>query len=85
MPVFQVAVQIVPREGLLDPQGSAVAGALRTVGFPEVRAVHVGRFVVVETAADDAGQAGTAVRAMCEKLLANPVTEDFVVSEARPA
>lgn len=85
MPLFRVPVQIVPRQGLLDPQGSAVTSALKTVGFPEVKDVHVGRFVVVHADAADATAAKSAVTRMCEKLLANPVTEDFVIEEASPA
>ena len=84
MPLFRVPVQIVPRRGLLDPQGAAVAGALRTVGFGDVRDVHVGRFIVVQTEASDAPSAADAVKRMCEKLLANPVTEDFTLEEAQP-
>ena len=77
---FRVAVHVVPRRGLLDPQGKAVADALRTLGFAEVRDVHVGRHVILELAADDAGAAGDAARAMCERLLANPVTEDYEIA-----
>jgi phosphoribosylformylglycinamidine synthase subunit PurS len=85
VPLFRVPVQIIPRRGLLDPQGAAVAGALRTVGFPNVRDVHVGRFIVVHAEASDAAAASDAVKLMCEKLLANPVTEDFTLEEAQPA
>jgi len=85
VPQFRVPVQIVPRQGLLDPQGTAVAGALRTIGFPDIRDVHVGRFVVIHTDASDAASAAASVKQMCEKLLANPVTEDFVIEEATPA
>ena len=79
MPLFRVPVQIVPRAGLRDPQGAAVADALRTVGFPNVKDVHVGRFVIVHTEAEDAAAAAAAVREMCKKLLANPVTEDYTI------
>jgi phosphoribosylformylglycinamidine synthase subunit PurS len=88
VPLFRVPVQIIPRAGLLDPQGSAVAGALRTLGFADVRDVHVGRFIVVHTEATTAAAATDAVKRMCEKLLANPVTEDFVLegaAEVQPA
>lgn len=74
---FQVHIHIVPRKGLLDPQGKAVADALHALGFADVRDVRVGRHLVVETSAGSAGAAEKAARAMCEKLLANPVTEDF--------
>jgi phosphoribosylformylglycinamidine synthase len=85
MPKFRIAVHIVPRKGLLDPQGKAVADALRTLGFDGVDSVHVGRYVTVETSADDALSAGESVTEMCRKLLANPVTEDFEVESAVPA
>lgn len=85
MTAFRVPVQIVPRSGILDPQGAAVAGALRTLGFGAVRDVHVGRFVTVELEAATPDEAASAVRAMCEKLLANPVIEDFRIEEVRGA
>jgi len=85
MPKFRIAVHIVPRKGLLDPQGKAVTDALRTLGFDGVDSVHVGRYVTIEASADDALSAGESVREMCRKLLANPVTEDFEVESAVPA
>jgi phosphoribosylformylglycinamidine synthase len=82
---FRISVHIVPRKGLLDPQGKAVADALHTLGFAAVTDVHVGRHLVVETAAADAAAAEASVRAMCERLLANPVTEDFEIAAVQPA
>lgn len=81
MTTYRVPVQIVPRTGILDPQGTAVAGALRTLGFAAVRDVHVGRFVTVEVDAPSEEEATRSVRQMCEKLLANPVIEDFRIEE----
>ncbi len=78
---FRVAVHVVPRRGLLDPQGKAVADALHTLGFRDVAAVHVGRHLVLELDARDAEGARAAAREMCERLLANPVTEDFSIAE----
>jgi len=77
---FKVALHIVPRRGLLDPQGKAVADALHTLGFQSVEDVHVGRHIVVELSARNASDAERDARAMCERLLANPVTEDFEVA-----
>lgn len=79
MGAFRVGIHITPRQGLLDPQGKAVEGALHSLGFPGVSEVHVGRYIVIETGAADAGAAAASVRAMCERLLANPVTEDFEI------
>lgn len=82
---YRVAVHITPRRGILDPQGKAVAGALHALGFGSVADVHVGRHIVVELDAPDERAADVAARAMCERLLANPVTEDFEVAEVNPA
>ena len=76
---FQVEVQVTPRRGLLDPQGNAVEGALRTLGFPGVSAVHVGRLIVFTLSAGSEAEAVERTEAMCRQLLANPVTEDFHV------
>ena len=82
MTFYRVSVHITPRKGLLDPQGKAVEGALHSLGFGEVREVHVGRHIVIETDASDAASASSSVRTMCERLLANPVTEDFEIESA---
>ncbi len=82
MTAYRVSVHIIPRKGLLDPQGKAVIGALHSLGFENVRDVHVGRYIVVETEASDVATAEESVRAMCDKLLANPVTEDFAIAIA---
>ena len=79
-----MAVHITPRRGLLDPQGEAVAGALHSLGFAGVIASHVGRYIVLETEAKDASAAARDVHAMCEKVLANPVTEDFEIEPPAP-
>ncbi len=79
MQLYRVPVQIVPRPGILDPQGAAVTGALRTLGFDTVVDIRVGRFITVDLTAATADDATSAVRKMCEKLLANPVIEDFVL------
>ncbi len=70
-----------------DPQGLAVADGLRNLGFDSVREVRVGKRIEVTLEAPDAGAAEVAVREMCERLLANPVIEDFAleVTEAAAA
>ncbi|HXY31854.1 MAG TPA: phosphoribosylformylglycinamidine synthase subunit PurS [Gemmatimonadaceae bacterium] len=77
---FLVSVHIVPRKGILDPQGTAVATALHSLGFDGVRDARIGRHVVLDINATTASDARQAVRQMCERLLANPVTEDFEIS-----
>ena len=82
---FRVAVQVVPRRGLLDPQGKAVADALHTLGFGGVVAVHVGRHLVLDLDAADEETARRQTREMCDRLLANPVTEDYEIAEVTPS
>ncbi len=69
----RVRVLVRPKEGILDPQGIAVERALPALGFEGVANVHVGRLIELDV--DDAGQ----VDAMCEKLLANPLIEDYEI------
>ena len=64
---------IRPKAGILDPQGEAVMRALPALGFEGVSDVHVGRLVELTVA--DAGQ----IEPMCEKLLANPLVEDYEI------
>jgi phosphoribosylformylglycinamidine synthase len=84
MHTFRVEIRVVPRRGILDPQGKAVADALHTLGFADVEDVRVGRHVVVHTRAGDEQSARASARAMCERLLANPVTEDFEIEQVVP-
>ena len=81
---FRVAVHITPRRGILDPQGRAVTDALHTLGFGAVHDVHVGRHIVVEIDAADRPAAERTTRDMCEKLLANPVIEDYEIATVNP-
>jgi phosphoribosylformylglycinamidine synthase len=77
--VTQVIVTVMPKQGVLDPQGQAVAGALGQLGFAGVGEVRIGKRIELEIAGDDpAGQA----RAMCEQLLANALIEDYSVEVA---
>jgi phosphoribosylformylglycinamidine synthase PurS subunit len=66
-------VLIRPKAGILDPQGVAVERALPALGFAGVSDVHVGRLVELDV--EDPSQ----VAPMCEKLLANPLIEDYEV------
>jgi len=77
---YRIAVQIVPRRGILDPQGKTVADALHTLGFSAVKDVHIGRHIVVDLDARDQKAAEQSTRDMCERLLANPVTEDYEIA-----
>lgn len=76
---FQVEVRVFPRNGILDPQGKAVASALSSLGFEGIDHVHVGRLVAMSVKAQSPVAAEEAAKTMCRQLLANPVTEDFDV------
>jgi len=70
---LKARVLIRPKEGILDPQGQTVERALPALGFEGASHVRIGRLVELEV--DDPAQ----VPAMCEKLLANPLIEDYEV------
>ena len=70
---MKARVLIRPKDGILDPQGKAVERALPALGFDGVSAVRVGRLVELE--ADDPDR----LAELCEKLLANPLIEDFEI------
>jgi phosphoribosylformylglycinamidine synthase subunit PurS len=69
----RVRVLIRPKAGILDPQGQAVERALPALGFAGVSAVHVGRLIELDV--EDLDQ----LPAMCERLLANPLIEDYEI------
>jgi phosphoribosylformylglycinamidine synthase subunit PurS len=72
-------VLIRPKEGILDPQGQAVERALPALGFQGVSNVHVGRMVELEV------ESAEGIEQMCERLLANPLIEDYEVLLLEPA
>jgi len=80
---YRVHVRVVPRAGLLDPQGQAVQHALSALGFREANDVRIGRAIELDVDAKTADDAAARARAMCDKLLANPVTEDYIVEVER--
>jgi phosphoribosylformylglycinamidine synthase subunit PurS len=76
---YTAEVRITPRAGLLDPEGKAVQSALRSLDFEQVADVRVGRLVRLRLHAESEAAAQQSTEAMCRKLLANPVTEDFEI------
>lgn len=77
MSAFRVEVRVMPRAALLDPQGQAVEHALHALGFGEVARVRMGKHLVLELKAASRDEALARARVMCDRLLANPVTEDY--------
>jgi phosphoribosylformylglycinamidine synthase PurS subunit len=70
-------VYVTLKKGVLDPQGKAVERSLSRLGFPEAREVRVGRFIELAVEAKTRDEARQRVDAMCKKLLANTVIEDY--------
>lgn len=79
MTTYRIHVRVIPRAGLLDPQGQAVEHALSSLGFSAVSGVRVGKAIELAVAAGSPDEARAAATAMCDRLLANPVTEDYVI------
>jgi phosphoribosylformylglycinamidine synthase PurS subunit len=77
---FEVLVQLKP--GLLDPQGKAVEGSLPAMGWTNVSGVRVGRHVELMIEADSEQAAQDQAEEMAQRLLSNPVIEDFQILRA---
>jgi phosphoribosylformylglycinamidine synthase subunit PurS len=71
-------VLVRPKDGILDPQGEAVQGSLRKLGF-DVRSTRIGRVVDLEVEVDGKGDARSQVERMCAELLANPLIESYEI------
>jgi phosphoribosylformylglycinamidine synthase PurS subunit len=76
----KATVTVMPKSGVLDPQGKAIAHALETLGFAGVADVRAGKILEIELAETDPGKARAAAEEMARKLLANPVIESFRVA-----
>jgi phosphoribosylformylglycinamidine synthase len=72
-------VHVTLKQGVLDPQGKAIANSLKSLGFSGVAGVRQGKYIEVELDSDDAAQARAAVDDMCRRLLANTVIEDYTI------
>ncbi len=74
--MYKVKVYVTLRESVLDPQGAAVKKSLTMMGYSAVEDVRVGKYMELEIAEGEGGIEAS-VREMCEKLLSNPVIEDY--------
>ena len=77
--LIKVKIYVTLKEGVLDPQGRAVVGALDALDFKGVEDLRIGKFMELKIDAEDREAAEAEARRMCEELLANPVIEDFRV------
>jgi phosphoribosylformylglycinamidine synthase len=74
---MRVKIFVCLKEGVLDPQGKAVVRSLHTLGYKEVQDVRMGKYIEVGLDVPTREATEARVREMCEKLLANPVIEDY--------
>ena len=77
---MRARVHVRLRDGVLDPQGAAIARALAQLGFAGVGEVRQGKMIELQLDEGDRAEAEAKVRAMCERLLANPVIETYTVT-----
>jgi phosphoribosylformylglycinamidine synthase len=74
---MRVKIFVSLKNGVLDPQGKAIERSLHTFGYQEVQDVRMGKFLELEMDAPSRESAEARIREMCDKLLANPVIEDY--------
>ena len=79
---MKARVHITLKEGVLDPQGKAIRGALSALGFKGVNQVRQGKYLELDLEESDLARAREIVEAMCAKLLANTVIEDYSIEIA---
>lgn len=79
---MKAKIHVYLKPGVLDPQGAAVAGALRNMGYDEVEDVRQGKLIELDLSGEDAAAAKTRVDEMCQKLLSNPVIESYSIELA---
>jgi phosphoribosylformylglycinamidine synthase subunit PurS len=79
---MKVKVHVTLKPGVLDPQGSAIGHALVSLGFAGVENVRQGKYIELDLAETDPARAREAARAMCDKLLANTVIENYAIDVA---
>lgn len=75
--IMKAKIYITLKNGILDPQGRAIQQSLQTLGFGTVGEVRIGKFIEVDLSETDTTSAENTIKAMCEKLLANTVIEEY--------
>ncbi len=79
---MKLRVLVTPKVGVLDPEGRAVQRALEELGYAEVKDAQIGKLITLELDVEDPARARELVREMCEKLLANPVIEQYEIRDS---
>ena len=78
--MIKARVTVTLKNGVLDPQGKAIEGALGSLGFDGVSGIRQGKVFDLELATADRAKAESDLKAMCEKLLANTVIENYTIA-----
>ncbi len=78
---MKLGVLITPKVGVLDPEGRALQRALEDLGYAQGTDAQIGKHITLELDVEDPERARELVREMCEKLLANPVIEQYEIRE----
>jgi len=76
---MKAKIKVTLKNGVLDPQGKAIEGALGSLGISGVNSVRQGKFFEVDLAETDKAKAEATLKAMCDKLIANTVIENYVI------
>lgn len=76
---FKASIKITLRKGILDVQGKAVEHALHSIEFPMMNNVRIGKYVTLKVNAPHKDKAMELAKEACEKLIANPIIEDFFI------
>jgi phosphoribosylformylglycinamidine synthase len=76
---MKAKIKVTLKNGVLDPQGKAIEGALGSLGFSGVEHVRQGKYFEIDLAEKDRAKAMAAAKAMCEKLIANTVIENYEI------
>lgn len=79
MKKYQASIKIMLKSGILDVQGKTVENSLHSIGFNSMKNVRIGKFVQLEIDASTSKQANELVKSACEKLIANPIIEDYEI------
>ncbi|CUS35646.1 MAG: phosphoribosylformylglycinamidine synthase [Nitrospira sp. UW-LDO-01] len=74
---MKAKIHVTLKQGILDPQGKAIEHALDSLGFKNAANVRVGKYMELDLNQTDKTKAETEVKAMCEKLLANTIIEEY--------
>jgi phosphoribosylformylglycinamidine synthase len=75
--VFEAKIYITFKEGVVDPQGITIKGALESLGYKGISNVRMGKYIQMRLNTQDKEKAESDLEKMCAKLLANPVIEDY--------